>query len=172
MPQPKPISRAAIPAALDKALRYRLLNEPLEAESICRDILSVDPDYHEARTTLLLALTDQFDLKYGIDMDSVKPILAKLTDEFEREYYSGIMYERWGKALFAKGTPQQAVPWVHQAMRYYDRAAALSSSEEPDAILRWNTCARLLERYGLTSEYASDLHHDVDGDYGDDVPPR
>ena len=32
--EPKPISREAVPAALDKAHRYRLLNEPSAAESI------------------------------------------------------------------------------------------------------------------------------------------
>ena len=172
MSQPKRISREAIPVALEKALRYRLLNEPMEAESICLDILGVDPDHHAAQTTLLLALTDQFDLNYGVDLEGVKAILAKLSDEFEREYYSGIMYERWGKALFTNETPRKAIPWVHQAMRSYDRAAALSSSDEPDAILRWNTCARFLARHGLDSENPSDVNRDVDDEYGDDVPPR
>ena len=37
-----------MPAALEKALRYRLLNEPVEAESICRDVLEVDPDNQAA----------------------------------------------------------------------------------------------------------------------------
>ncbi len=172
MPQPKQISPEAIPVALEKALRYRLLNEPLEAESICLDILSVDPDHRAAQTTLLLALTDQFDLNLGVDLDRVKAILHHLSDDFEREYYSGIMYERWGKAQYAKNTPQHAAPWMLQAMRCYDRAAALSASDEPDAILRWNTCARFLDRYGITSEYCSDADRDVDGEYGDDVPPR
>ncbi len=172
MPQPKPISPEAIPVALEKALRYRLLNEPLEAESICLDILNVDPTHHAAQTTLLLALTDQFDLNYGVDLNCVKAILVKLEDDFEQEYFSGIMYERWGKAQYAKGTPQQAAPWMHQAMRCYDRAAALSSSDEPDAILRWNTCARFLDRYGITTDYTLNINRDVDGEYGDDVPPR
>ena len=38
----KPISRDSLDGALAKAERYRLLNEPTEAESICRDILEVD----------------------------------------------------------------------------------------------------------------------------------
>ena len=33
------ISIDAVPAALEKAERYRLLNEPLMAESICLDVL-------------------------------------------------------------------------------------------------------------------------------------
>lgn len=172
MLQPKTISRDAIPAALERATRYRLLNEPLEAESICRDILNIAPDHREAQTTLLLALTDQFCLQYGVDIESVKPILSKLADPFDREYFAGIMHERWGKALLEKGTPQQALPWIHQAMRCFDRAAELSSDDQPDAVLRWNTCARVLQRYGLTTEYSPDLKQDIVGDYGDDVPPR
>jgi hypothetical protein len=171
MPQPKLISLEAIPVALEKALRYRLLNEPLEAESICRDILCVDPNHHEAATTLFLSLTDQFDLHFGVDLESAKDVLAMLSDEFEREYYSGIMCERWGKAMFAKEKPEKAIPWLLQAMRYFERAAELSSSDEPDAILRWNTCARFLERHGLTSEYLSDANRNVEGEY-DDFPPR
>src|SRR5438094_6904346 len=55
----KPISQASITGALAKAQRYRLLNEPNEAESICRDILEVEPDNRQALISLTLALTDQ-----------------------------------------------------------------------------------------------------------------
>src|SRR5262245_5730837 len=55
--EPKPISRDAIPAALAKAERYRLLNEPLEAESICLDVLQIDGANQDAIVMLLLALT-------------------------------------------------------------------------------------------------------------------
>ena len=61
MVEPKLISKAGVPAALEKATRYRLLNEPLQAESICRDILTVEPENQQALITLLLAVTDQFD---------------------------------------------------------------------------------------------------------------
>jgi len=44
----KRLSTAAIPAALVKAERYRLLNEPDEAQSICEDVLHADPDNFEA----------------------------------------------------------------------------------------------------------------------------
>ena len=50
----KKLSRDAIPAALDKARQYRLLNEPAEAESICLDILQADPENQQAIITLLL----------------------------------------------------------------------------------------------------------------------
>ena len=47
----KSLSPEGVDAALEKALRYRLLNEPREAESICRDIIQVDPANHEALVT-------------------------------------------------------------------------------------------------------------------------
>ena len=54
------ISKAAIPAAVKKAEHYRLLNDPEQAESICLDILAVDPDNQQALVVLILAITDQF----------------------------------------------------------------------------------------------------------------
>ena len=56
----QPISAAAVPRAVAKAKHYRLLNEPAEAESICRDVLSAQPDNDQVMVVLLLALTDQF----------------------------------------------------------------------------------------------------------------
>ena len=44
----KLLSTGAIPAALAQAERYRLLNEPGEAESICLDVLRVDPEHQDA----------------------------------------------------------------------------------------------------------------------------
>src|SRR2546429_7172465 len=58
--QLKSISKAGIPEAIAKAELYRYLNEPEEAESICRDILAVDPGHQLARRMLGLAITDQF----------------------------------------------------------------------------------------------------------------
>ena len=56
----KTLSKSAVPAALAQAERYRLLNEPAEAESICLDVLRVEPDNQDALVTLVLSLTDQF----------------------------------------------------------------------------------------------------------------
>src|SRR4029450_9595831 len=56
----KTLSREAVARTVAKAERYRLLNGPGEAESICRDALHVDPDNQEALVMLLLAMTDQF----------------------------------------------------------------------------------------------------------------
>lgn len=94
----KRLSKDAIPAALDKALRYRLLNEPAEAESICRDVLSIDPDNQQALVTLLLALTDRFDEGYAVGAIQAQEVLSRLRDEYERAYYAGIICERQAKA--------------------------------------------------------------------------
>ena len=54
----KSISVESIPEALKKVERYRLLNEPTLAESICLDILAIVPDHQQALISLLLARTD------------------------------------------------------------------------------------------------------------------
>ena len=68
MPELKAISKEAVAAALEKAERYRLLNEPRESESICRDALRTSPGHQHALITLLLSLTDQFGKGFGVDL--------------------------------------------------------------------------------------------------------
>jgi tetratricopeptide (TPR) repeat protein len=142
----KILSPDAIPRALAKAERYRLLNEPAEAESICRDALEVDPDNQEVIATLLLAITDQFDH----DQTTVThawDVVSRLRDEYERLYYTGIIYERRAKALLRHETPRggpRAYEWLREAMDRYERAEAIRPSNNDDALLRWNACARLI----------------------------
>ena len=171
----KKIAPEAVPDALEKALRYRLLNEPLEAESICRDILIMQPDNQSALITLLLAVTDQFSKDYGVTCDHAREVLADMGGEYEQAYYAGIIDERWGKAQMARGMPTDtAADWIRQAMRWYEKADVLSSPDDPDAALRWNTCARFLDRRSPSS-YDSPtrrLTRDVEAEYGDDVPNR
>ncbi len=94
----KPLSQEAISAALDKATRYRLLNEPAEAESICLDVLRTDPENQQALIILLLALTDRFSKGYGVSDTQAVELLPRLRSEYERAYYAGIIYERKAKA--------------------------------------------------------------------------
>jgi len=77
MSELKQLHKDAIPAALEKAERYRLLNEPGEAESICLDVLTVNPDNQRAIIVLLLALTDRFDKGYGVSETQTKELLAR-----------------------------------------------------------------------------------------------
>jgi hypothetical protein len=145
--QLKLISKDTIPRALAKAERYRLLNEPQEAESICLDILGVEPDHHEALVMLLLAVTDQFGRKSEKGVGDARKILGKLTDEYERLYYAGLICERWVKAQLRDGAHQSLSPgWFIEALDFYERARALSPPGNDDATLRWNACVRLLEK--------------------------
>lgn len=143
----KPISREGIPAALEKAHRYRLLNQPLQAESICLDVLAVDSENSEAVVTLFLALTDQFPRSLQPAFDRARMLLTQLPDGYTRWYYEGILCERRGKAHFRSGSPMagtMAFEWLQTAMGLYERAAAQRPAGDDDAVLRWNSCARML----------------------------
>lgn len=173
MLEPKRISTEAIPAALEKALRYRLLNEPAEAESICRDVLLVDPDNRDAAITLLLAVTDQFETRFAAALDEANRVLEQIRGDYERAYYEGIINERWAKSQLARGMPSEfSCGWMRKAMRCYEKAEQLSKPEEPDAVLRWNTCARFLDRNEHAKSSVASSTHDVEVGFGDDVPPR
>jgi hypothetical protein len=148
----KPLSKDAVPAALAKAERYRLLNEPGEAESICLDIQQVDPDNQDALVTLILALTDQFPDESPSARRSpsrATELVSRLHDEYERHYYNGIIRERRAKAaLHHRGSyafAAAAVEWLREAMAFYERAEAIRPAHNDDAVLRWNACARLLQ---------------------------
>jgi hypothetical protein len=143
----KPISPDAIPAALEKAHRYRLLNQPLQAESICLDVLAVDGDNAEATVVLFLALTDQFPRHLQPAFDRARTLLAQLPDAYSRCYYEGILCERRGKAHFRSGSPMagaMAFEWLQMAMGLFERALRLRPAGDDDAVLRWNSCARML----------------------------
>ena len=169
----KSISKAAVASALEKALRYRLLNEPLEAESICQDILRVDPDNQQARVTLLLARTDLFDDEYVAALERAKAVLGSLAGEFDRAYYEGVIYERWAKAETRRGVPHHvARGWILHAMQCFERAEGLSSPDNPDAILRWNTCARLLAREAEAAPAEVSLTRDLEAEFGDEARSR
>lgn len=168
MVEPKLISKSGIPAALEKATRYRLLNEPLEADSICRDVLAVDPDNQEATVTLLLAVTDEFDKELAGAMNDAKSLLPKIKSEYERAYYEGIINERWGNAQLSK-RGQTSIGWYRAALRCYAKAEELSNPDNDDAVLRWNSCVRIMKRHDFAPEA---MTHDVNAEYGDDVPLR
>src|SRR6187549_2505687 len=98
----KRLSAEAVPRAVAKAERYRLLNEPGEAQSICLDALAIQPDNQVALTTLLLALTEQFNESASCVPEAWATV-ARLRDEFDRTYYTGLLYERQAKALLHHG---------------------------------------------------------------------
>jgi hypothetical protein len=155
----KPLSIQAVEGALAKAERYRLLNEPSEAESICHDILDVDPENTAALKTLTLALTDQINRERDAFQEALSAA-ARLSDPYERVYYTGIAWERRAKARHEEGGrgSQHAVhDWIARAMDCFAKAEALRPAGNDDALLRWNTCVRFLQRH---PQYA-ELDHDV-----------
>ena len=152
MTQLKKISRDAIPRAVQKAERYRLLNQSWATESICLDILEVDAGNQAVIVMLLLALTDQF---AGETVDLTRraqALLGRITDPYQRAYYEGIIHERLAHAQLAHTALQaeaMAFESLHSAMEAFERAEQRRETGNDDAILRWNTCARTLERLRL-----------------------
>lgn len=143
----KPIAREAIPEALQKVERYRLLNEPVLAASICEDILHIDPENQQALVALVLALSDQFEA--GVAPSQARQLLPRLSHPYERAYYEGLIAERAGRALLhrgAHGAGFEAYEAFRTAMECYERAEAVRPPGNDDSILRWNTCARLLNK--------------------------
>ena len=155
MHQLKTISSEAIPRALQKAERYRLLNQSWATESICLDILEIDPANQQVLVMFLLSLTDQFGAEPGELAKRAHAVLERLTDDYQRSYYAGIIDERLGHSKLAHGAMHaEAIAYnsLRAAMGSYERAEQLRQPGNDDAILRWNTCARTLERIRLHDE--------------------
>ncbi|MGH8047620.1 MAG: hypothetical protein ACREKL_10260 [Chthoniobacterales bacterium] len=151
----------AIPSALARALRYRMLGEPAQAESICHDVLLIDPENQQALVTLLLALTDRFGRGYAVGATQAQEVLPLLHGEYERAYYAGIISERRGKAQLRDDNPgshHDAYEYFHEAMEWYQKAEALSPADNDDAILRWNTCARIIMGNRLAPRPEPEVH--------------
>jgi tetratricopeptide (TPR) repeat protein len=145
----KTLSPDAVSRAVAKAERYRLLNEPAEAESICLDALQIDPENNEAKVTLLLALTDQFGEDLPSAVTEALQVVEQLRDPYEQAYYSGIIWERRAKAHLHRGSMglgPQVYACLREAMAWYERAEAIRPPGNDDALLRWNACARLIMR--------------------------
>ncbi len=146
----KRLSTSAIPAALAKAERYRLLNEPEEAQSICEDVLAADPSNFDAVRTFVLALTDTFANHDGNNVNRAQELVARLPLEYERAYFAGLVAERRARALLSRSGPGRALTagdFVREAMRQFERAEGVKPADNDDALLRWNACLRLLLRH-------------------------
>lgn len=144
----KKLSATAIAAALEKAIHYRVLNEPAEAESICRDVLAVEVSNQAAAITLLLALSDQFPRGMGKRAREAREVAARLDSEYDRAYYSGIIAERLGKFLYHQRNPASghlAYDRLVEAMELFETAERVRPPQNDDSILRWNTCARFID---------------------------
>jgi tetratricopeptide (TPR) repeat protein len=154
----KAISQAGIPEAISKVELYRSLNEPEEAESICRDILAVEPEHQMGLRLLGLAITDQFCGDASDRAAEVEELFQRLAERYERLYYTGLLYERRAKAQMRVGRPPHSLaPLFGEAMRCFAEAETIRPTGNDDAILRWNRCARLLQSHpGFIEEKESE----------------
>jgi hypothetical protein len=140
----KTISKSGIAEAIAKAELYRYLNEPEEAESICRDILAADPKHMLGLRTLGLAITDQFTGGPSDRYAEVERIFQSLAEPYERLYYTGLLCERRVKAQLRSGrAPHTLLPLLEKAFQCFADAEKISPPGNDDAILRWNRCVRL-----------------------------
>ncbi|MBK5279152.1 MAG: hypothetical protein JJE09_09850 [Bacteroidia bacterium] len=156
----KPLSKDGIEASLGKAEHYRLLNQPRLAESICLDVLIINPDNHRASVILLLSLTDQFGEPSAKTTNQALVIAKGLKDEYSRIYYSGIVHERQGATALKSGTPGSnfdAYEWYREAMEFYEKADAINADDNNDPALRWNTCARIIMESNLCERPADNF---------------
>ena len=145
--QLKVITRDGIPHALEKAERYRLLNDPEQAESICRDILAVDADNQDSLRILVLALTDQFGGgAASAGTRAARAFVRKLLDEYDRAYFTGLVLEREARAFLRRAGVVRSAAYdgFRQAMEWYEQAEALRPPGSVDALLRWNSCVRTI----------------------------
>jgi hypothetical protein len=77
-------------------------------------------------------------------------VLPRLRDEYKRAYYAGIICERRAKAQLRRGAfgaEDVAAGWFRDAMAWYEKAEALRPAGNDEAILRWNSCVRVLGRF-------------------------
>ena len=159
MYQLKTISNEAIPQATAKADWYRLLNEPGEAESICRDVLAVDPEEQTALRLLGLAITDQFRGGPADRRVEAENTFQRLQDPYERLYYVGIARERFAKAQLAAGRPPHTlIVLFEDALGWFERAGEIRPAGNDEAILRWNRCARVLNGLSTSDREREHAH--------------
>lgn len=155
----KKISKSGIAEALSKVELYRYLNEPEEAESICRDILAAEPEHQLGLRMLGLSITDQFIGQSSDRYAEVESIFQSLANPYERLYYTGLLHERRVKAqLLAGRHAHTLLPLLEQALHCFAEAEKIRPRDNDDAILRWNRCVRLLESrpdFAWESEVAS-----------------
>jgi tetratricopeptide (TPR) repeat protein len=143
----KRLPPGSVDRALEKADHYRELNQPEEAESICRDVLDISPGNPTALKLLGLALTDRFPSAWTSVFDEALRVFNQLESEYERLYYAGIAYERCAKAQLEDGQAHNAVVSFETALDYFEKCEPLAPKGHPEPVLRWNRCVRILTEH-------------------------
>jgi tetratricopeptide (TPR) repeat protein len=144
--QLKSISKSGIAEALAKIQHYRYLNQAEEAESICRDVLAVDPENQMALRLLGLTITDQFKGTLSDGFREAQSCFEQLSSPYERAYYMGILHERRAKAQMRAGhLAHSLLASFENALRCFEEAEKIRPAGNDDALLRWNRCVRLMQ---------------------------
>jgi hypothetical protein len=171
----KRLSESQVEQAWEMAEKYRDLNQPDEAESICHDILDVVPHHQAALKTLGLSMTDRFPGRWTDLHKQALAVFAKLDSEYDRIYYTGVAWERRGKAQLEEVAGRGAFDAFTEAVQLFERAAALAPGKA-EPILRYNRCVRALSTHPVliaTAERESDEDFDPgDGPHSVYPPAR
>jgi tetratricopeptide (TPR) repeat protein len=162
----KPLTSKNLSAAVELAKHYRDLNQPEEAESICRDVLAVAPENEDAWRTLGLALTDQFPSKWMTLFDEAQASFERLSSDYERVHYSGITWERYAKAQLESGRSRNAIHAFEEALESFEEAEKLGPKDLPNPIVHYNRCVRALTTHPELVR-ASLAPHEPEYEFGD-----
>ena len=160
----KPIAQDSLGKALEKARRYRLLNDPVQAESICLDILAVDDDNQDAVIEYILAMADQFaGARSSPSKHAILEYVGRLDDEYQQAYYTGIVCEREALGFLERGQAAGfAYIGLREAMEWYEKAEKQRPEGNDDALLRWNACVRTIQREKLRPPPEHDIELPLD----------
>jgi len=148
----KHLHKESITEALEKAKHYRLLNEPWQAESICKDVLDIDPENQTAIIYLILSITDQFSAHKISSRSDAKKLCDQLKDKYQQKYYRGIIEERLGTAALKRDSPRSryiAYESYRKAMDLFEEAEKIHPEKNEDVVLRWNACVRRIKEFKL-----------------------
>jgi tetratricopeptide (TPR) repeat protein len=157
----KRLLRANIEAAIAKGAHYRSLNQPEEAESICRDVLDVEGSNQAAWKLLGLAITDRFATREVGLLEDAIAAFERLDDDYERVYHVGVAWERAAKAHLERNEAHSAVTAFEHALSFFERAEGMRP-DSPDPVLRWNRCVRILASHpSLRAAIDEPREHDV-----------
>ena len=152
MSELKPLSESAVEHAIEKARHYRLLNQPEQAESICHDVLQLQPENQDALIALALAKSDQLIDGNPAILDSARQVVAKLQRPYHQNYYDALLSERQAMALLkrkGKRSSLVALQFFNEALSKYEQAIQNKPPDEDEAILRWNFCTRMIDQHQL-----------------------
>jgi len=173
MIQLKKISSDFIGEALRKADKYRMLNHPKTSESICRDVLEVDPDNQQAVHLLIVSVSEQFanTNRYSdIRLRHADEWISHVKDEYQRLYLSGLIRERWAKARIRDLPGPDLYEYFHEAMEFYEQAEKIKPEGDESTTIHWNLCARQINRHPHIRPHEEDSEAMLASSYGDSFP--